>query len=466
MMRMRERFGNLTVCKWAIGVVCGVFLVATPVCAREFAGRSGAPFLLINPDARSGALAGAGVSYLDDAAGMSLNPALLGLRDRSQAQALYSERFAGIEYNYLGFALPVFERDNVGFNLVTLRGEDTRREAPGIIVGSFDVTDLALSAGYSRYITRNFVAGGTLKLIRREIESVSSTAFGVDAGVLYRDVVPGLNVGGSIQNFGTELDFEQESFDQPLTLRVGGSYEFDRVALLVDFNKSSERSLRVNVGSEWKVGEVLRLRGGYKIGNDFGGADDFTVGFGLKYGIFSVDYGYEQFDELGDVHRIQTSIEWGKVREPVETVKIPQEEVRFEPTEEQKEYLEEKKGIRFRFKLYHKGTEPLLKSRDQMWAQGVIDKVFRQTMESYGIVALTDDPAASVLMTEIRYFIKDETLKIVGYVWDSEKPDAILRVEKEGSMRNFYDLSSSISEEMNRRIFGPLFGKNHRKDYK
>ncbi|MEW5691781.1 MAG: PorV/PorQ family protein [Candidatus Hydrogenedentota bacterium] len=429
-------------------------LLASPTYAKQYAGTTGAPFLLITPDARSSAMAGCGVSFLDDAAGLSLNPALLGLRHKSHIQALYSERFADIKYNYLGVAMPVFERGNAGVNLVSLRAEDTRREAPGIIMGTFDVTDLAFTTGYSHYILDNLILGGDVKIIRREIESVTANAFALDAGVLYKDVVNGLNFGCSLQNLGTDIEFEQADFDLPLTLRFGGSLQTKYLNFAMDFDKSKERSLRMNIGAEFKLGEVLRLRTGYKIGNDYSGIDDWTLGFGIKYGIWSLDYSYEQFEDLGDVHRFQTGIEWGKVRDEIKPEEIPIEELKFTPTEKQVSQLELRPKIIF--PLYHKGTFCIIKGEEKDWIRESIERVFISGMEKHRFVKYINLENEAVLITELKYIESDGDIKVVGYVWDIEKADAILRVERQGKTEEIVNIVSDIASEISSTLFGPL----------
>ena len=70
----------------------------------------------------------------------------------------------------------------------------------------FSAGDLAFGISYARKLTDRFSIGFTAKYIQESIWHMSSSAFAIDAGTIFRtDLFGGMVIGASISNFGTSM---------------------------------------------------------------------------------------------------------------------------------------------------------------------------------------------------------------------------------------------------------------------
>jgi len=90
----------------------------------------------------------------------------------------------------------------------------------------------------------------------------------------------------------------------PLTLRFGFNYKLlrDRLALVVDLEKS-KAPLSYHFGAEYWAFQYLAVR----LGMD---PEEFTLGFGIRYRDYGLDYAFATHD-LGGSHRLSASWKFG-----------------------------------------------------------------------------------------------------------------------------------------------------------
>ena len=129
-----------------------------------------------------------------------------------------------------------------------------------------------------------------------EKNSIDAAAF--DFGILYHTGYKSLDFGMSVRNFSTELKYKEESFQLPLTFKIGISMNMldltdlnsDMHSLLLSIDASHPRDFaeQVFVGSEYTFMKTFSLRGGYEFPKDEGG---FSAGFGLMQQVAGVKYG-------------------------------------------------------------------------------------------------------------------------------------------------------------------------------
>jgi hypothetical protein len=115
--------------------------------------------------------------------------------------------------------------------------------------------------------------------------------------------------GLSVQNVGPAMKMVSESSPLPLTVRAGASRRFCNQKLLgaIDAVKPNDNDLSVNTGVEYKVNDMLSLRGGYKFGGtslDVSGITNINAGVGVTFNRFNFDYSVSPFGDLGIAHRV------------------------------------------------------------------------------------------------------------------------------------------------------------------
>lgn len=147
-------------------------------------------------------------------------------------------------------------------------------------------------------------------------ETVSNEAggFAFDFGTIYYPGFRSFRFGMSVRNFSPQLKYQEETFELPLTFRIGAAMDvLDLVggipnnSLLISVDALHPRSYteRIHVGGEYWFRDLLALRGGYKFNYD---EEGLSLGFGLKYPIaginLRVDYAYTDFGVFTNVNRI------------------------------------------------------------------------------------------------------------------------------------------------------------------
>lgn len=317
-----------------------------PAQAQLKAGRTGAAFLEIGVGAREAALGSAATAIAYDANQIFWNPAGTALADNQKLSATfsYSDWIADLSgaafavgYNmgnagtatfgvqYFGLADIKANRQN-GFtdpflqNLVT---DDETSE-------TFNYTDLAVSATYSRYFIDKLALGATFKYVTETIDGVGASAIGFDFGSIYKIGFAGWQIAARLSNLGTTMSFYNQDNPLPLTFSIGSSIypinsEQMRLMLIADAIKPQDSNQLFFGGAELSFYDLLFLRGGYKF-NYSGYEDDgttlregikttdegFSLGGGLQYAMgayaLGVDYAYTQMDLLNNVHRFSLRI--------------------------------------------------------------------------------------------------------------------------------------------------------------
>ena len=300
--------------------VISIILIATPVLAiNSDAGTAGAPFLRLDVGARQAALGGAGAAITSDAYAMHWNVAALTTSRFHRIAFQHNEYFQDMNHEYLAYAGPISSNSSWGLSLNYFNAGDMDRTyetsggAFGGYGGTFDASDIAVSAAYARQMTEEISLGVGVKYIHSSIEDESASGFGVDLGAYYAPAsIDGLTLGLTVSNIGQGLKFIRERDDLPLTIRAGAGYEFwnDRLLLTLDLNKPRDNDLRVNTGVEWRVVQAVALRVGYNSQNDDVG-EGLTAGAGFAYQSFNLDYAYVPFGDLGNSHRISASYAFG-----------------------------------------------------------------------------------------------------------------------------------------------------------
>ncbi len=206
----------------------------------------------------------------------------------------------------------------IGFSLKVLSyGKVDRTESDPTITGQFYPVDFSLGLSYGTRITANLSAGLTTKFIRSSLSPLgagaelgqgTATAFGLDAGLLYRTPLKRLTLGAVITNLGPDVTYIDADQSDPLprNLALGFSYKlidapFNRLTLAADLNKevidwgeetSTEfKQIVFNLGLEYWYADIVALRAGYIYDQD-GDIKTPTVGGGLIVKGMNIDLAY------------------------------------------------------------------------------------------------------------------------------------------------------------------------------
>ncbi len=294
--------------------------------------QTGYQFLSVSSDARAGALADAMTTAESGAGSLFFNPAgLAHLSTRFEMMVSQNDWIADITHHSLALALnPLGGRfGTLGFSLMnvdygefigTMRWDNLRGY---VDTGIFKPTAIAVGAGYARILSDRFSVGAHVKYASQylgearavtaedtTLDKLLSSAVAYDFGTIYKTGFRSLVMGMSVRNFSNEIKYAVESFQLPLTFRIGVAIDlFDllgggtsRQSLRMSVDASHPRSHpeQVSVGVEYKALGALVLRGGYVNTADEQG---ISFGLGLHVAGISFDYAYTPYGVFDNVQR-------------------------------------------------------------------------------------------------------------------------------------------------------------------
>ncbi len=322
------------------------------------------PFLLIGPDARSGAMGDVGVATTPDGNSLFWNASKMAFLQKSIGfNVSYVPWLQGIADDiglaYVSGYGKIGDLQTVGaslryFSLGDITFVNDQGESPITVRPNEFVVDLA----YSRKLGKKFSAAVVGKFIYSNLtqgqtgssgqETIPGKSVAADISIYYHD---DLNfsmgrkgswaVGASINNIGNKMAYTSSTNRDfiPTNLRVGGSFNMDlddynALSINADINKllvptppvyeedgktikppyqdnkvsvmqgmiqsfydapfkEEMQEFNYSVGVEYWYDKQFALRGGYFHENPHkGNREFFTLGAGLRYNVFGLDFSY------------------------------------------------------------------------------------------------------------------------------------------------------------------------------
>ncbi len=296
--------------------------VTAPLSAAEYSGTSGFTFLNIPAGARTTGMGQAFTSIPNDVQGLSYNPASLASLIATQLSLQHLSYVEGIHQESVAFGKAGREeRLSWGGSINYLRvGDIPRTVATGSDFdegfeerGNFSTYDMSVGGSVAGAITDSLLVGGTVKMLHESLADASATGGAVDVGVLWRaNEKRSWNAGASLLNLGFVSKFAEADVKLPWTARVGVSGQpFAQWLLSADFVKRRDTKGEVDIGAEVTPRKVFSLRFGYRYQlrrPDLGTLSDFSAGFGIRPGLWSIDYAFVPLGDLGMTHRISFNV--------------------------------------------------------------------------------------------------------------------------------------------------------------
>ncbi|ARA93134.1 DUF3308 domain-containing protein [Rhodothermaceae bacterium RA] len=306
----------------------------------EKSAQTGFKFLSLSLDPHASAMAGALTAQdVGSSVGMFYNPATMANMEGTVDVAVMQTQFiADINYNagsiafrpasgrFGVFGLSVVAVDYGEFQETIYDPNTTYRD-----LGTFSPTALAVGLGYARALSDRFAIGGNVKYALQDLgtfavgtteggsltsKDYSKATAAFDFGVLYKTGFESMNFAMSVRNFSPELRYEQESFELPLTFRIGVSMDMidltsmdpnmHSFVLAIDAERPRDFAEQLKIGGEYKLMNILALRAGYVFPTDTEGVN---LGVGLQHQLnsgfgFAFNYAYTTYDVFDAVHRI------------------------------------------------------------------------------------------------------------------------------------------------------------------
>ena len=298
--------------------------------------QTGMKFLVVSPDARSSALSSALTSVEGASTSLFYNPSTMSRMQADYHVSLGQVKWiADIDYIYATAAYKLMQGKygvfgisflsvDYGDFLGTIRADN---EQGFIDTGIFQPTAFVFGIGYARALTDKFSVGGQIKYVRQNLtggiidfdaaEETDSKNFNIglpayDFGLIYKTGFKSLNIGMNIRNFSQEIKFVRESFQLPLTFKIGFSMNVmdftelkdHSVIVSMDYVHPRDFEEQIALGVEYMLFHSLALRVGYTAPTDEQGV---SLGAGFQKDIFDynlgIDYAYTDFGVFDNIHR-------------------------------------------------------------------------------------------------------------------------------------------------------------------
>lgn len=322
------------------------------------------PFLLIAPDARSGAMGDAGVACSADANSIHWNPAKLAFADKNIGFSLSYTPWLhalvpDINLAYLSGYKKVDKNQSIGMSLLYFSlGNITFTDIVGNTIADFKPNEFALDVAYSRKLGDRFSGGMSLRYIHSNLTggtpvgttpSHAGNAVAADLSAYYQNNAleiakkkSVLAFGLNISNIGNKISYTETGTRNfiPINIRLGGSLkmdidEYNTFGFLLDFNKllvptppstnvtgdtilagkdpnvsvaqgifqsfgdapngfkEEMKEFNISTGIEYWYDKQFALRAGFFYEDPTkGNRKFFTLGAGLKYNVFGLDFAY------------------------------------------------------------------------------------------------------------------------------------------------------------------------------
>jgi hypothetical protein len=284
-------------------------------------GTSGAQFLEIAPGARSEAMGEAFSGVADSIEAIYYNPAGLATLQRVEVEGMSDQYFQGLTYNFAAISVPILSwvdtdkpRNSYGvlgaavYNLsVSGIEQRTDNEAAGQ-VGTFNSEDLAYALSYAYSLPNTGLSlGATAKWVTSSLAGYNASAFAGDAGALYQHEK--LSLGAGFRNAGSSYEFDGQGDPLPFLAYVGAGYRLGPGWLgSVEVDAPRDNNLGLAFGTEYRRGFAGKLTGAVRAGyntlnSSAGGFSGFSMGGGLGYGNFNIDFSFTPYGDLGNSYR-------------------------------------------------------------------------------------------------------------------------------------------------------------------
>ena len=142
-----------------------------------------------------------------------------------------------------------------------------------------------------------------------DIDGVKASAACFDVSSMYQ-LGDNTTIGIAFQNIGSSVKFVQESYELPVSIKLGAAYRAGSVNLALDVDALSDSGNRTALGLEYSyvlnkdVKFMPRL--GLQTGNDI--SNGISFGLGFRYSSYQLDYSWTPEEDFGNIQRFSFSV--------------------------------------------------------------------------------------------------------------------------------------------------------------
>lgn len=295
-------------------LICLLALIGLLSARAESQENSGSPgvFLRMGVGARALGLGGAYVGLAEGPAATYWNPSGLGRIQNLQFEFMNTNLPFDRTSNFFSGVIPIKNVATIGLSWIGLRVNNIEGRTGN--TGDPDYTFsssqnmIALSLGKS--LASVVSIGGNVKFIKYDLDNLSATGIGFDAGLLIHPFDL-FSVGLMAQDIGTDYRWSGGFVEAvPPSYRAGLALKvYEGVVLAADVNKTGDLSPQLHFGGELRPAYFLPIRVGFHDNQISGGA-----GFLVPLAANSLEFNYSYTNDriFNDaVHQISLVFSFG-----------------------------------------------------------------------------------------------------------------------------------------------------------
>ena len=242
------------------------------------------------------------------------NPAGILSGRQTEASVSYMSYIQGISYSMLSFAKNSKGGQlGLGSSIVyadygSMAGE--KEDASGGYADGSSYTyndrDMMFLLTGAKALGSRLSFGINAKYVLQKYDTYQSQWFLADLGARY--LMGNAGLGISLNNMGVNLTaFDTKKEKAPMNVRLSGGLVImnDKLKVGSDVIIPFSDSIKAGVGAEYRLLDYVFIRAGYKYEKqDLGALAGLRTGFGVKLKAFVIDYSFQPFSKLGNVHQV------------------------------------------------------------------------------------------------------------------------------------------------------------------
>lgn len=179
---------------------------------------------------------------------------------------------------------------------------------------------VGISGGWAFHlpIAPDVTLGVAGQAVQRNLAAIKRATWVSGTVGMQWEAMPGvLTLGAQLDNVGSSIPLDQDGGSEPQPTSIGGGLALhippglipqSSITLAADVRKTRFEKVSAKIGGEIWFANTLAARAAYLGGEEEG---KFTVGTGIKYGQFNMDYSFRDLSVLGTTHRLSVSIGLG-----------------------------------------------------------------------------------------------------------------------------------------------------------
>jgi hypothetical protein len=333
-------------CMLTAGLVCGSAVAQQQIGTTKLA-QTGMKFLQVGTSARQTALGdaftaleGSSVSMFYNTAGMARMNATTDVSfGRTQWLADIKHLFASVAINLGDYGVFGLMGQYVDYGDIeaTILVDKTINGQGYLDIPTFKPWGAAVGVAYARALSDKFSVGGNVKWVKQDLgdsytnvtsfttfagtdsnntsQKNARDVFAFDFGMLYKTGFKSLAFGMTVHNFSREVTFQKESFQLPLSFKMGVAMnmldflELDPTSqsfmLAIDAEHPRDYPEQIRIGGEYLFANTVALRIGF-----VSPADDYTMSYGVGLQQawmgtqLAVDFSYTPYRTFDAVSRL------------------------------------------------------------------------------------------------------------------------------------------------------------------